>query len=154
MCRQFRFDNKSQFRVFLAKPQKAADLKLYFDEHVGYRLGLDELGVHALEDIGQVVIVGEGEGLVPVVAVEPEVNVEAIPDCGAGDGVFYNHYRSLHKKGAMHRVHQILLQYMHIIYVYPTPSQARSGFRARILGGLIFGLTGFEPPTICLLYTL
>ena len=28
MCRQFRFDNKSQFRVFLAKPQKAADLKL------------------------------------------------------------------------------------------------------------------------------
>ena len=28
MCQQFRFDNKSQFRVFLAKPQKAADLKL------------------------------------------------------------------------------------------------------------------------------
>ena len=27
MCQQFRFDNKSQFRVFLAKPQKAADLK-------------------------------------------------------------------------------------------------------------------------------
>ena len=26
MCRQFRFDNKSQFRVFLAKPRKAADL--------------------------------------------------------------------------------------------------------------------------------
>ena len=29
MCRQFRFDTKSQFRVFLAKPQKAADLKLH-----------------------------------------------------------------------------------------------------------------------------
>ena len=28
MCRQFRFDNKSQCRVFLAKPRKAADLKL------------------------------------------------------------------------------------------------------------------------------
>ena len=30
MCQQFRigFDNKSQFRVFLAKPPKAADLKL------------------------------------------------------------------------------------------------------------------------------
>ena len=28
MCQQFRFDNKSQFRVFLAKLQKAADLKL------------------------------------------------------------------------------------------------------------------------------
>ena len=28
MCQQFRFDNKSQFRVFLAKPRKAADLKL------------------------------------------------------------------------------------------------------------------------------
>ena len=28
MCQQFRFDYKSQFRVFLAKPQKAADLKL------------------------------------------------------------------------------------------------------------------------------
>ena len=28
MCQQFRFNNKSQFRVFLAKPQKAADLKL------------------------------------------------------------------------------------------------------------------------------
>ena len=27
MCQQFRFDDKSQFRVFLAKPQKAADLK-------------------------------------------------------------------------------------------------------------------------------
>ena len=27
MCRQFRFDNKSQCRVFLAKPRKAADLK-------------------------------------------------------------------------------------------------------------------------------
>ena len=30
MCQQFRFENKSQFRVFLAKPQKAADLKLFF----------------------------------------------------------------------------------------------------------------------------
>ena len=30
MCQQFRFDNKSQFRVFLAKPQKAADLKLEY----------------------------------------------------------------------------------------------------------------------------
>ena len=28
MCQQYRFDNKFQFRVFLAKPQKAADLKL------------------------------------------------------------------------------------------------------------------------------
>ena len=30
MCQQYRFDNKFQFRVFLAKPQKAADLKLWY----------------------------------------------------------------------------------------------------------------------------
>ena len=56
-----------------------------FGQRVGHWLGLDELGVHTLEDIGQVVVVGEGEGLVPVVAVEPKVNVEAIADGDAGD---------------------------------------------------------------------
>ena len=40
-----------------------------FDQRVGHRLGLDELGVHAVEHVGQVVVVGEAEGLVPVVAV-------------------------------------------------------------------------------------
>ena len=33
---------------------------LVLDECIGYRLGLDELGVYALEDIGQVVVVGGG----------------------------------------------------------------------------------------------
>ena len=52
-----------------------------FDQRVGHWLGLDELGVHALEDIGQVVVVaGEGEELVPVVAVEPEDHEEAIAE--------------------------------------------------------------------------
>ena len=59
---------------------------LVLDECVGYRLGLDELGVYALEDVGQVIVVGEGERLVPVVAVEPEVNVEAVAYGSASDG--------------------------------------------------------------------
>ena len=59
---------------------------LVFDQRVGHRLGLDELGVHAVEHVGQVVVVGEVEGLVPVVAVEPEVNVEVVADDSGGDG--------------------------------------------------------------------
>ena len=48
-------------------------------------LGLDELGVHAVEHVGQIVVVGEVEGLVPVVAVEPEVNVEVVTNCSGDD---------------------------------------------------------------------
>ena len=59
---------------------------LVFDDCVGYMLGLDELGAHALEDIGQAVVIGKGEGLVPVVAVEPEVSVEVIAYGSASDG--------------------------------------------------------------------